>query len=66
MKKEERLTDFAHHFSKVVSVLRSLRDDLEEKESVSKLLQCMPSSYDSLTLALEQFGDLNSINSRKL
>ena len=34
---------------------------MEDKEAVKKLLRSMPPRYDSLTLSLEQFGDLDSM-----
>ena len=35
---------------------------MDDKEAVKKLLRSMPPRYDSLTLSLEQFGDLDTMS----
>ena len=35
---------------------------MDDKEAVKKLLQSMPPRYDSLTLSLEQFSDLDTMS----
>ena len=42
--------------------LRQLGERIDDKEAVKKLLRLMPSRYDSLTLSLEQFGDLDTMS----
>ena len=62
MKKTEKVSDFTDKFSRIVFELRQLRERIDDKEAVKKLLQSMPPRYDSLTLSLEQFGDLDSMS----
>ena len=62
MKKTEKVSDFTDRFSKIVFELRQLGEKLDDKEVVKKLLRSMPPRYDSLTLSLEQFGDLDSMS----
>ena len=59
MKKTEKVSDFTEKFSKIVFELRQLGERLDDKDAVKKLLRSMPPRYDSLTLSLEQFGDLD-------
>ena len=42
MKKEEKVSDFSIRFTKIISKLRDLGEQLEEKEAVAKLLRSMP------------------------
>ena len=48
--------------SRIAFELRQLGERVEDKEAVKKLLRSMPPRYDSLTLSLEQFGDLDSMS----
>ena len=58
MKKDEKVSDFSSHFTKIISKLRDLGERLEEKEVVAKLLRSMLVKYDSLTFSLEQFENM--------
>ena len=62
MTKEEKVSDFSSHFTKIISKLRDLGEQLEEKEAVAKLLRSMPVKYDSLTFSLEQFGNIRGLS----
>ena len=62
MKKTEKVSDFTDKFSRIVFELRQLGERIDDKEAVKKLLRSMPPRYDSLTLSLEQFGDLDSMS----
>ncbi|XP_078437648.1 uncharacterized protein LOC144708270 [Wolffia australiana] len=62
MKKGEKLSDFTDKFTRVVFELRQCGDKIEDKEAVQKLLQSMPPRYDTLTLTLEQFGDVETMS----
>ena len=39
MKKDEKVSDFSSHFTKITSKLRDLGERTKEKEAVAKLLQ---------------------------
>ena len=41
--------------------LRQLGEKIDDKEVMKKLLRSMPTRYDSLTLSLEHFGDLDAM-----
>ena len=62
MKKTDKVSDFTDKFSKIVFELRQLGERVNDKEAVKKLLRSMRPRYESLTLSLEQFGDLDSIS----
>ena len=62
MKKDEKVSDFSSHFTKIISELRDLGERLEEKEAVAKLLRSMPMKYDSLTFSLEQFRNMRGLS----
>ena len=62
MKKTDKVSEFTDKFSRIVFELRQLGERVDDKEAVKKLLQSMPPRYDSLTLSLEQFGDLDSMS----
>ena len=62
MKKTEKVSDFTDKFSQIVFELRQLGERIDDNEAVKKLLRSMPPRYDSLTLSLEQFGDLDSMS----
>ena len=61
MRKTDKVSEFTDKFSRIVFELRQLGERVEDKEAVKKLLRSMPPRYDSLTLSLEQFGDLDSM-----
>ena len=62
MKKTDKVSDFTDRFSRIVFELRQLGERLDDKDAVKKLLRSMPPRYDSLTLSLERFGDLDSMS----
>ena len=62
MKKTEKVSEFTDKFSRIVFELRQLSERIEDKKAVKKLLWSMPPRYDSLTLSLEQFGDLDTMS----
>ena len=62
MKKTDKVNDFTDKFSRIVFKLRKLGERVDDKEAVKKLLRSMPPRYDSLTLSLVQFGDLDSMS----
>ena len=62
MKKDEKVSDFSSHFTKIIYELRDLGERLEEKEAVAKLLRSMPVKYDSLTFSLEQFRNMRGLS----
>ena len=59
MKKSEKVSELTNKFSRIVFELRQLGENIDNKEAVKKLLRSMPPRYNSLTLSLEQFGDLD-------
>ena len=61
MKKTEKVSEFTEKFSRIVFELRELGEKIDDKEAVKKLLLSMPPMYDSLTLSLEKFSDLDVI-----
>ena len=62
MKKIDKVGEFTDKFSRIVFELRKLGKRIDDKEAIRKLLQLMPLRYDSLTLSLEQFGDLDTMS----
>ena len=62
MKKTDKFSDFIDKFSRIVFELSNLGERIDNKEAVKKLLRLMPPRYDSLTLSLEQFGDLDTMS----
>ena len=62
MKKDEKVSDFSSSFAKIISELRDLREQLEEKEVVAKLLRSMPIKYDSLTVSLKHFRNMRVLS----
>ena len=63
MKKTEKVSEFTHKCSRIVFEKRQLGEKIGDKEAVKKLLRWMPPLYDSLTLSLDQFGDLDVMTS---
>ena len=55
------VSKFTDKFSRIMFDLRQLGDRIDDTEAVKKLLRLMPPRYDSLTLSLEQFGDLDTM-----
>ena len=62
MKKTNKVSEFTDKFSQILFELRKLGERVDDKEGVKKLLRSMPPRYDSLTLSLEQFGDLDTMS----
>ena len=62
MKRTDKVSEFTDKFSRIVFELRQLGERVDDKEAVKKLLRSMPPRYDSLTLSLEQFGDLDTMS----
>ena len=62
MKKTEKVSEFTDKFSRIVFELRQRGERVDDKEAVKKLLRSMLQRYDSLTLSLEQFGDLDTMS----
>ena len=62
MKKTKKVSEFTDKFSRTVFELQQLGERIDDKEAIKKLLRSMPPRYDSLTLSLEQFGDLDTMS----
>ena len=62
MRKTDKVSEFTDKFSRIVFELRQLGERVDDKEAVKKLLRSMPPRYDSLTLSLEKFGDLDTMS----
>ena len=60
IRKPVKVSDFNDRFSRIVFELRQFGERLDDKDAVKKLLRSMPPRYDSVTLSLEQFDDLDS------
>ena len=62
MKRTDKVSEFTDKFSRIVFELRQLRERVDDKEAVKKLLRSMMRRYDSLNLFLKQFGDLDMMS----
>ena len=62
MKKNNKVSEFTEKFSRMVFELRQLEERVDDKEAVKKLFRSMLPRYDSLTLSVEQFGDLDTMS----
>ena len=62
MKKKDKVSEFTDNFSQIVFELQQLGERVDDKGAVKKLLRSMAPTYDSLTLSLEQFDDLDSMS----
>ena len=58
MRKDEKVSDYSLRFTKVISELRDLGENLEEKDAVAKLLRSLQQKFDTLTLSLENIGTI--------
>ena len=58
MRKDENMSDYCLRFTKVISKLRDLGDNLEEKDVVAKMLRSLRQNFDTLTLSLEHIGTI--------
>ena len=52
MRMDEKVGEYSLRFRKVISELRDLGENLDEKDDVSKLLRSLQQKFDSLTLSL--------------
>ena len=62
MAKMDSVVDFAMEFTHIVSDLRNLGEAMDEKEVVRRIMRAMPAKFDSLTLSLEQYGELDKVS----
>ena len=62
MAKTDSIMDFAMKFMHIVSDLKNLRDMMDERKMVRRLLRATPLKFDSLMLSLEQYGDLDKVS----
>ena len=62
MGKTDCVVDFAMKFMHIVSDLRNLGEELEEKEFVRRFLRATPAKFDALTLSSEQYGELDKVS----
>ena len=62
MKKTEKVSELIDKFSRIVFELQQLSERIDGKDAVKKLPQSMPPRYDSLTLSLEKYGDLDTMS----
>ena len=51
MRKDEKVSDYNLRFTKVISELRELGENLEEKDVVAKLLRSLLQKFDTHTLS---------------
>ena len=58
MRKDKKVSDYSLRFTKVISELRDLGENLDEKDVVSKLLRSLQQKFDTLTLSLEHIGTI--------
>ena len=58
MRMDEKVGEYSLRFRKVISELRDLGENLDEKDDVSKLLRSLQQKFDSLTLSLEHIGTI--------
>ncbi|XP_078437386.1 uncharacterized protein LOC144707943 [Wolffia australiana] len=61
MGEEESVVDFAGKLSKIATQLRSLGENIDEAEVISKLLRSAPAKFDGITSSIEQFGDIDKM-----
>ena len=52
MRKDEKVSDYSLRFTKVISELRDLGENLDEKDTICKLLRSLQQNFDTLTLSL--------------
>lgn len=62
MAKTDFVVDFAMKFIHIVSDLRNLGEVMEEKDVVCQFLRATLSKFDTLTLSLEQYGNLDKVS----
>ena len=66
MRKDEKVSDYSLRFMKVISELRDLGENLEEKDVVSKLLRSLQHKFDTLTLSLEHIGTIKPMTAEEV
>ena len=52
MRKDEKVSDYSLRFTKVISELRDLGENLDEKDTICKLLRSLQQNFDTHTLSL--------------
>ena len=62
MAKTDSIADFAMKFTLIISELRNLGEEMDEKDVVWRFLRATPSKFDALTLSLEKYADLDKVN----
>ena len=62
MRKDEKVSYYSLRFTKVISELRDLGENLEEKDVVAKLLRSLQQKFDTLTLSLSRAYRYNQID----
>ena len=62
MGKFDLVLDFAMKFTHIVSDIRNLGEVMEGKEVVQRFLRATPAKFDTLTLSLEQYGELDKVS----
>ena len=62
MGKTDSIADFAMKFMLIISELRNLGEEIDEKEVVRRFLWATPSKFDALTLSLKQYADLDKVS----
>ena len=60
MRMDEKVSKYSLRFTKVLSKLRDLGENLEEKDVVSKLLRSLQQKFDTLTLSLSSILALSN------
>ena len=58
MRKDEKVSDYSLRFTKVISELRDLGENLEETDVVAKLLRSLQQKFDTLILSLDHIGTI--------
>ena len=66
MRKDEKVSDYSLRFTKVISELRHLGENLDEKDVVFKLLKSLQQKFDTLTLSLEHIGTIKPMTVKEV
>lgn len=62
MNKDEFVVNFAMKLKRIISKLWNLGETMDERDVVRHLLWGMPSKFNTLTLSVEQYGDLDKVS----
>lgn len=62
MNKDEFVVNFAMKLKCIISKLWNLGETMDERDVVRHLLWGMPSKFNTLTLSVEQYGDLDKVS----